>query len=281
MERSIDRTSYRRSARKNYHVEQKVEEIEESKSRKKFKLTNMVLNQMIVSLLIMILILTAQYFEVNDIIEWIKENMSYGYHMSEIIAKINRHFPTEDTNLYSMINSGEAFSGEQSGERIISGEKISGDTVNEESYISAVEGINQMADDASKIQEKYSLQIPIHGVISSKFGSRNSDSSIVSSYHAGLDIAANTGTEICAAHDGKVIMAQIYSSYGNCVMIENENLITVYAHCSALLVSEGQNVHKGDAIAKVGMTGNATGPHLHFEIRYEGRLIDPQKVLEF
>lgn len=62
-------------------------------------------------------------------------------------------------------------------------------------------------------------------------------------------------------------------------MIQNGDLITVYAHCQKLFVKKGESVSQGKCIASVGMTGNATGPHLHFEIRYEGRYIDPEEVI--
>lgn len=62
-------------------------------------------------------------------------------------------------------------------------------------------------------------------------------------------------------------------------MIENGDLVSVYAHCSSINVKEGQIVQKGEYIGNVGMTGNATGPHLHFEIRYKDRYIDPKDIL--
>ena len=283
MERTIDRTSYRRSARPNGRITEKVQELEVKKANKKFRLTNLLLNQIIVSLLIIIGILTAQYFEVSDVLDWISKNMSNGYEPTELVAKIKNKFFMGGSSILTSMNSGENFSGEISGEIISlheSGENlISGETVNSGELISAVEGVNQIAEDVNSINANYDLAIPLVGTITSNFGSRMSDSPIVSSYHTGLDIAANTGTNIYAAHSGTVTKAELFSSYGNCVMIEEGDLVTVYAHCSSLLVKEGQNVNKGDVIAKVGMTGNATGPHLHFEVRYEGRFVDPQKIL--
>lgn len=63
--------------------------------------------------------------------------------------------------------------------------------------------------------------------------------------------------------------------------IENQGVETLYAHCSKILVNENDSVEIGQEIAKVGSTGNSTGPHLHFEIRYLGNYIDPAKILEF
>lgn len=68
---------------------------------------------------------------------------------------------------------------------------------------------------------------------------------------------------------------------GKHLKIENNGVETLYAHCSKILVKENDSVEIGQEIAKVGSTGNSTGPHLHFEIRYEGNFIDPSRILEF
>lgn len=283
MERTIDRTSYRRSVRPNIRADERVEQLEMKKSNSKYRFTNLFLNQVIVSLLIIIGILTAKYFEMTNVLEWISKNMSGGYGAIEVASIIKHKFFSNDFSKAIMKESGDNYSGDYSGDLLwtnYSGESlVSGDFVNSGELLTAVEGVNQMADDVKKIKEQYDFFLPLRGTITSNFGSRVSDNPIISSYHTGLDIAANTGTEICAAHSGKVIMAKMYSSYGNCVMIEDGDLVTVYAHCYSINVKEGQNVNKGDVIAKVGMTGNATGPHLHFEIRYEGRFVDPEKGL--
>ncbi|MCL2383292.1 MAG: M23 family metallopeptidase [Oscillospiraceae bacterium] len=68
---------------------------------------------------------------------------------------------------------------------------------------------------------------------------------------------------------------------GNHIKIQNGNLVTLYAHLSSIYVSEGEYIQKGQAIGEVGATGNTTGPHLHFEIRKQGRFVDPDLVLNF
>lgn len=80
--------------------------------------------------------------------------------------------------------------------------------------------------------------------------------------------------------DGKVVISTESKSYGKYIVIEKEELKTVYAHCNELLVREGGDVLKGQEIAKVGETGNATGPHLHFEIRINDNPIDPLSILD-
>lgn len=111
--------------------------------------------------------------------------------------------------------------------------------------------------------------------ITSRYGSR------WGSTHTGLDIAAPTGTTIHAAASGTVSMVKYQGgSYGNYLMINHGNGVqTLYAHCTSLLVSEGQTVSQGQAIATVGSTGNSTGPHLHLEIRVNGTTLNPQNYL--
>lgn len=80
---------------------------------------------------------------------------------------------------------------------------------------------------------------------------------------------------------GKVIKSTESKTYGKYIIIENEEMKTVYAHCSQLLVSEGEYVEQGKIIAKSGSTGYSTGPHLHFEIRINDNTINPRKILKF
>lgn len=97
-----------------------------------------------------------------------------------------------------------------------------------------------------------------------------------SSYHRGLDINAPTGTPIYAAAGGQVITAGWHWSYGNYVVIQHsDGTLTLYGHCSELLVTAGQSVAQGDPIALVGSTGVSTGPHLHFEIQVAEQPINP------
>lgn len=110
--------------------------------------------------------------------------------------------------------------------------------------------------------------------VTSYYGYRVHPISGEKNYHTGVDIGVAQGTEILAGHDGTVTLAGNAGGYGLCVAIEGEayeghTLTTKYGHCSQLLVSVGQEVKAGDVIAKVGSTGNSTGPHLHFEARQD------------
>jgi murein DD-endopeptidase MepM/ murein hydrolase activator NlpD len=117
---------------------------------------------------------------------------------------------------------------------------------------------------------------PVVGTITSPFGWRSNPFGGAPEFHQGLDIAAPSGTTVTAAASGTVIMAQWYGGYGNYVLIDHGGgYSTGYGHLSAIYVSMGQKVGRGQAIGAVGSTGESTGPHLHFEVRLDGKPIDP------
>ena len=140
--------------------------------------------------------------------------------------------------------------------------------------------ISQMEQDANHIKASINFIKPINGKISSGFGARNPTTASVPKNHTGTDIAAEKGTKILSATEGKVILASSTGDYGNHLIIQTNDITLVYAHCNKLYVKEGEKVKQGQEIAEVGTTGNATGPHLHFEIRYQNRYVDPQLILE-
>ena len=140
--------------------------------------------------------------------------------------------------------------------------------------------LSQMEQDANYIKSTINFIKPLEGKISSMFGERNPTTSTVPKNHTGTDIAATTGTKIVSATDGTVILASTKGDYGNHLKIQINDVIILYAHCNQLYVKEGDNIVQGQEIAEVGSTGNTTGPHLHFEIRYQDRYVDPQMILE-
>lgn len=118
---------------------------------------------------------------------------------------------------------------------------------------------------------------PVTGRITSRYGE---SSSLRKSTHTGLDIGAAQGTPIKVVADGTVTFAGTNGSYGKMVKIDHGNGVeTWYAHASALYVKEGQTVSAEEVIAAVGSTGNSTGAHLHFEIRINGNIVNPQNYL--
>ena len=99
-------------------------------------------------------------------------------------------------------------------------------------------------------------------------------------YHEGLDLAAYSGTPIYAAASGEVIYAAFNSSYGYVVKIlHDDGLVSLYAHCSKLLVSLGDTVYQGDEIARVGSTGYSFGYHCHFEVISGDEKVDPENYI--
>jgi len=141
------------------------------------------------------------------------------------------------------------------------------------SYTSSVNSGNVTGLSSKKVNLGVSLIKPISGIITTRFGSRGYG-------HRGLDVAASSGTPIKAAAGGTVTTAGWNNSYGYMLIVSHGNGVqTVYAHCSQLIATNGQSVAQGQVIGKVGSTGNSTGPHLHFEIRVNGVLQDPQNYI--
>ena len=122
---------------------------------------------------------------------------------------------------------------------------------------------------------------PVSGRVTSRFGGRRSPGGIGSTNHKGIDIAAPRGTPVYAADGGTVTYAGWMSGYGYAVRIQHgsSGYVTLYGHNSSLTVSVGQKVYKGQQIARVGSTGNSTGNHCHFEVRYNGVPKNPMNFL--
>jgi murein DD-endopeptidase MepM/ murein hydrolase activator NlpD len=120
------------------------------------------------------------------------------------------------------------------------------------------------------------LARPVPGRVSSGFGKRVHPISKTVKMHNGVDMNASQGDRIIAAHDGVVILSGVKGGYGNTVIIDHGGgMVTLYAHQSKLGVSVGQKVTRGQTIGWIGSTGQSTGPHLHFEVRINGRPVNP------
>lgn len=128
---------------------------------------------------------------------------------------------------------------------------------------------------------KFAWPAPKYTRISDPFGWRMHPTLHVQKFHNGVDLAAPGGSPILAAYDGKVVAAGYSSSMGNYIMIDHgDNLMTVYMHASALYVSKGATVTRGQKIAAVGSTGRSTGNHLHFGVRKNGEYVDPMPYIK-
>lgn len=121
---------------------------------------------------------------------------------------------------------------------------------------------------------------PTHGWLSSSMGNRADPFTGEKDFHPGLDISADKGDPVYATADGKVVNASAAGNYGNLVILDHGyGLETRYGHLSAFKVEPGQTVKRGDLVGLVGSTGRATSSHLHYEVRANGRILNPLQLL--
>ena len=255
--------------------------IPSSNSKKEYKLfKRMIMQVMICALIYLIfyLITTTNYVFSEDVINKTNSILNYDIEFYNIYKQgINKikGFVSE----FNSKNGGNVEANEiKSVDNNEIKERENAETKNNETLVSS---ISQMEKDAEDVKKICDFQKPLSGKITSEFGEREVISSVMTADHKGIDIAANSGTDIQAAISGQVVEADSNSEYGKFIKIKNEDVLTVYAHCSKLKVKKGDSIEKGDVIAEVGSTGKSTGPHLHFEIRLSDRYINPRLVIQF
>lgn len=255
--------------------------IPSSNSKKEYKLfKRMIMQVMICALIYLIfyLITTTNYVFSEDVINKTNSILNYDIEFYNIYKQgINKikGFVSE----FNSKNGGNVEANEiKSEDNNEIKESENTETKNNETLVSS---ISQMEKDAEDVKKICNFQKPLSGKITSEFGEREVISSVMTADHKGIDIAANFGTDIQAAISGQVVEADSNSEYGKFIKIKNEDVLTVYAHCSKLKVKKGDSIEKGDVIAEVGSTGKSTGPHLHFEIRLSDRYINPRLVIQF
>ncbi|HZK19719.1 MAG TPA: M23 family metallopeptidase [Treponemataceae bacterium] len=130
--------------------------------------------------------------------------------------------------------------------------------------------------------ELFSLPVKANYRITSPYGYRADPFTGVRSFHTGIDMAAPTGTAIRAAMSGTVVASSYSSLYGNYVILRHLNgYQTLYAHLSSNNVRVGQSIQQGQRLGGLGSTGYSTGPHLHFSVYKNGKLVNPTTVLQF
>lgn len=259
----------------------------------------------------------SNYLFSKDMVDKTKEVLSYDISIENLYNKSNEFFlnlqkkfnwgvnneqndnvneeaqdqNTEETNIENSNAESSENTSEANNENVdnseISQNDASTEVKNNDTTQLAVGGADETQQEEEKSQEEQDIEYvkqnvsiiwPIKGVITSRFGNRT-PTEIVTANHKGLDIAGNMGDNIVSAMEGTVVQYSEEGDYGKHLRIQNGEVLTLYAHCSELLVQEGSTVKQGDVIAKVGATGRATGPHLHFEIRRDDRFINPELIL--
>ena len=275
-------------------------------SANKYKLYKKLILQIVICFVIYFifyLIRNSNYIFSEDFINKTREFLSYDINFENVyntaIEYYNNNlkeylFPTvdnsEDTEQNDEINTinEENNIKETNNNEIVGGigggEDNNVEFLNEETketYSEPTVQLSQMEIDANDIKANYSLILPLTGyTVTSRYGQRE-PTEIISANHEGIDIGANEGTKFVAAMSGTVITASSEGTYGKHIFIQNGDVVTVYAHCKKLYVKVGEEVTQGQELGEVGQTGNATGPHLHFEIRKGDRTVDPEYVLSF
>jgi murein DD-endopeptidase MepM/ murein hydrolase activator NlpD len=142
-----------------------------------------------------------------------------------------------------------------------------------------IRAMERTAGGKARLNKKFSgnFSQPADGPITSNYGMRFHPILKRNRMHTGIDIGAGSGSPIRAAAAGTVTFRGTMSGYGNVILIDHGGgTSTLYAHCSSLVAHEGQQVSQGQLIARVGSTGRATGPHLHFEVRRNGEPVNPR-----
>ena len=259
----------------------------------------------------------SNYLFSKDMVDKTKEVLSYDISIENLYNKSNEFFlnlqkkfnwgvnneqnnnvneeaqdqNTEETNIENSNAESSENTSEANNENVdnseISQNNASTEVTNNDTTQLAVGGADETQQEEEKSQEEQDIEYvkqnvsiiwPIKGVITSRFGNRT-PTEIVTANHKGLDIAGNMGDNIVSAMDGTVVQYSEEGDYGKHLRIQSGEVLTLYAHCSELIVQEGSTVKQGDVIAKVGATGRATGPHLHFEIRRDDRFINPELIL--
>lgn len=229
-----------------------------------------------------------EYVETRKYVEVCKEELEAE---KQVLDEAKEAVKQEEATVNNLIGEKEA--------QIVS---VSGDIANKEAAIKEYEDMiaqenaeiaaleKAVAEERARLEAEnariynggmFAWPCPGYKRISDEYGNRMHPILGIEKFHNGLDMAASSGTPILAAYDGDVVAADYSGSMGNYIMINHgSGLYTIYMHCSALYVSKGQSVSKGQNIAAVGSTGRSTGPHLHFSVRLNGNYVSPWNYLK-
>ena len=262
--------------------------VSDNNKKKDIKLLKKMIIQILVCMVLYLIVYTIQnnsYVFSEDFINKANEILSYDTNFSEIYNNLKNGIlsllPKENNEVVNVEQNNNT-QNEQNNElqnSIGGAVEENFNEVNTEE-VEPKQELSQTEQDIINIKNTTTFIKPVEGVISSKFGNRETATGNVPKNHTGTDIAANLGTKIKSATNGEVVLASEEGDYGKHLKIQIGDVSIIYAHCNNLYVKQGDMVVQGQEIAEVGSTGNSTGPHLHFEIRYQERKIDPESILE-
>jgi len=281
------------------------------KEKKEYKLFKKMIIQIIICFLIYLifhLIVSTNYVFSPDVIKNTKDILNYDINFPEIYNNLMLFLNSKTSTNQTIKQNGIENNIIQVNEQLVENNAVQNTVITEKNNL--IETENTVREDENKNEETGTIennkepekqeisktqeeldseavslickfQKPLSGTVTSEFGAREATIEGMTTDHKGIDIAANSGTSIKAAIGGTVSVATENSEYGKFIKIVNGDVMTVYAHCKTLKVKVGDKIKSGQTIATVGSTGNSTGPHLHFEIRFENRYINPRLLIDF
>ena len=262
--------------------------VSDNNKKKDIKLLKKMIIQILVCMVLYLIVYMIQnnsYVFSEDFINKANEILSYDTNFFEIYNNLKNGIlsllPKENNEVVNVEENNNT-QNEQNNElqNAIGGAVEENSNVVNTEEVEQKQELSQTEQDIINIKNTTTFIKPVEGVISSKFGNRETATGDVPKNHTGTDIAANLGTKIKSATNGEVVLASEEGDYGKHLKIQIGDVSIIYAHCNNLYVKQGDMVVQGQEIAEVGSTGNSTGPHLHFEIRYQERKIDPESILE-
>lgn len=244
----------------------KIETVNVSKEKKDVKLLKKMIIQILLCMLIYLvtyIIHSNNYIFSEDFSNKINQILSYDTNFLELYESIKKQIQNTNTNEES--KEAEQNQEDNQNQENINQEAIGGAVESDaeadkdaEDKLEQTTQLSQQEQDIVNIKNTTTFIKPVEGIISSKYGQRDTATGKVPKNHTGTDIAANLGTKIKSATDGEVVLASEEGDFGKHLKIQIGEVIIIYAHCNILYVKQGDIVTQGQEIAEVGSTGNST-----------------------
>lgn len=255
-------------ARRKQGSSKPIATVKVNEEKRDMKLLKKMVLQVLVCLSIYFIIYTIQnseYVFSKDFTSKVNEILSYDTNFLEIYNGFKSQLQNgllnetqEPQEPQEQRQEAEAKQEENINQEGIGGAVEESEEKEKEEQVGETKQLSQIEQDLIQIKNTTTFKKPIEGVISSKYGRRDSATGSVPKNHTGTDIAANLGTKIRAATDGEVVLASEEGDYGKHLKIQIGEVSIIYAHCNDLYVKQGDKVTQGQEIAEVGSTGNST-----------------------